>query len=195
MTCCEGESAVSTSSPMALALMFSTSCLTTRKLTSASSSAMRISRSAASMFSADSLPSPRRFLKTRCSFSERLSNIEKCQGRKTGARPDTPALGLIFYIIALLRGGFLGRYTDAAGRHLAGPVHAQLVENARTGPKLGRQPFRQPRDVEEDVSAAIVRAQEAKALSVEVSDHRAGLLAGGGFVRFGAFAGRRGLSG
>src|ERR1039458_1100044 len=51
MTCCEGESAVSTSSPMALALMFSMSCLTTRKLTSASSSARRISRSALSMFS------------------------------------------------------------------------------------------------------------------------------------------------
>ena len=38
---------------------------------------MRISRRAASMFSAESLPSPRRFLKTRCSFSDRLSNMER----------------------------------------------------------------------------------------------------------------------
>ena len=75
MTCWEGESAARTSSPMAFTLMFSMSCLTTRKLTSASSSAMRISRKAVSMFSAESLPSPRRFLKTRCSLSERLSNM------------------------------------------------------------------------------------------------------------------------
>ena len=42
-----GRKRMSTSSPMAFCLMFSMSCLTTRKLTSASSSAMRISRSAA----------------------------------------------------------------------------------------------------------------------------------------------------
>src|SRR5450756_2796761 len=62
--------------------MFSISCLTTLKLTSASSSAMRISRRALSMFSAESLPSPRRFLKTRCSLSDRLSNMKIDQTRK-----------------------------------------------------------------------------------------------------------------
>src|SRR5664280_3842583 len=62
--------------------MFSMSCLTTLKLTSASNSAMRISRRALSMFSAESLPSPRRFLNTRCSLSDRLSNMRIDQTRK-----------------------------------------------------------------------------------------------------------------
>jgi len=48
--------------------------------------------------------------------------------------------------------------------------------------------------VEEDVPSAIVRTQEAKALGIEIGDHRAGLLAGRRFIRFGAFARRRGLS-
>src|SRR5579863_1232277 len=51
------------------------SCLTTLKLTSASSSAMRISRRASSMFSSVSLACPRSVLKARCSFSCRFSNI------------------------------------------------------------------------------------------------------------------------
>ena len=46
MTCSPGERAVSTSWPTALAWMRSMSSLTTLKLTSASSSAKRISRSA-----------------------------------------------------------------------------------------------------------------------------------------------------
>ena len=56
MTCSAGESAVRTSWPMALARMCSMSSLTTLKLTSASSSARRISRSASSMFSSVSTP-------------------------------------------------------------------------------------------------------------------------------------------
>src|SRR5271166_4450229 len=55
--------------------MWSISSLTTLKLTSASSSAMRISFSASPMFSSDSVPCPRRFLKARCSLSVRFSNI------------------------------------------------------------------------------------------------------------------------
>src|SRR5579871_1340664 len=61
---------------MALALMWSISSLTTLKLTSASSSAMRISRRASSMFSSVILAWPRRVLKARWSFSCRFSNIE-----------------------------------------------------------------------------------------------------------------------
>ena len=53
MTCWVGESAVSTSWPMAFSLTASMNCLTTRKWTSASSSATRISRSAASIFAAE----------------------------------------------------------------------------------------------------------------------------------------------
>src|SRR5271157_6444440 len=55
--------------------MWSTSSLTTLKLTSASSRAMRISFSASPMFSSVSVPCPRRFLKARCSLSVRFSNI------------------------------------------------------------------------------------------------------------------------
>src|ERR1017187_1308711 len=128
MTCCEGESAVSTSSPMALALMFSMSCLTTRKLTSASSSARRISRRALSMFSAESLPSPRRFLKTRCSFSDRLSNMSLCRGSDA----------------------------DTARRHLSGAVHAEFVQHPRAGAQVGGQAFDQARDVKEDVPASVI---------------------------------------
>src|ERR1700693_4479054 len=51
------------------------SCLTTLKLTSASSRARRISRSASSIFSSVSLAWPRRLLKARCSFSCKFSNI------------------------------------------------------------------------------------------------------------------------
>src|SRR5580692_2416624 len=51
------------------------SCLTTLKLTSASSRARRISRSASSIFSSVSLAWPRRLLKARCSFSCKFSNM------------------------------------------------------------------------------------------------------------------------
>src|ERR1700722_10691574 len=75
MTCCEGEREERTSCPMARVLTLSMSCLTTLKLTSASRRATRTSRRAVSMFSSVRRPSPRRFLKTRCSLSDRLSNI------------------------------------------------------------------------------------------------------------------------
>src|SRR5208283_1083945 len=75
ITCSAGESAVITSWPSAFSRMWSTSSLTTLKLTSASSSAMRISFSASPMFSSVSEPCPRRFLKARCSLSVRFSNI------------------------------------------------------------------------------------------------------------------------
>src|SRR5580658_1874499 len=75
ITCCEGDSELSTSCPIARVLPLSMRCLTTLKLTSASSSATRTSRRAVSIFSAVRRPSPRRFLKTRCSLSDRLSNI------------------------------------------------------------------------------------------------------------------------
>src|SRR5215467_13975639 len=132
MTCWEGERAVSTSSPMAFSLMFSMSCLTTRKLTSASSSATRISRRALSIFSALRRPSPFRFLKTRCSFSERLSNM---------LMPGEHDL-------------LLGRRDPyAARRHLPGAVHAQLVQHACAGLEIGGRSLGQAGDMEEDVAA------------------------------------------
>src|SRR5271168_2497550 len=64
-----------TSVPMALARMLARSSSATPTLTSPSSKASRISASAASRCSSVSLPWPRRFLKVRCSFSVRFSNI------------------------------------------------------------------------------------------------------------------------
>src|ERR1017187_4898846 len=75
MTCSEGESEVMTSVPRAFSRMCSMSSLTTLKLTSASSRAMRISLSASPMFSSVRVPCPRRFLKARWSLSVRFSNM------------------------------------------------------------------------------------------------------------------------
>src|ERR1039458_1386753 len=75
MTCSEGESEVRTSVPRAFSRMCSMSSLTTLKLTSASSRAMRISLSASPMFSSVRVPCPRRFLKARWSLSVRFSNM------------------------------------------------------------------------------------------------------------------------
>src|ERR1035437_8331094 len=172
ITCWEGESAVRTSSPMAFCRMFSISSLTTLKLTSASSSAMRITRKAPSMFSAESFPSPRRLLKTRCSFSDRLSNMRAELRRQRTPRGRSP-----YY--SRLCGG---NDADAARRHFPGAVHAQFVDHPRARPKTRGQTLRQPRDVEEDVSSAIVRPQKSEAFGFEVCDHGASLLARGRFA-------------
>src|SRR5271157_1563844 len=172
MTCWAGERAVRTSTPMAFTLMFSMSCLTTLKWTSASSSAMRISRKAPSMFSAESFPSPRRLLKTRCSFSDRLSNMKAELRREPTARGRSP------YYSRLCR----RNDADAARRHFPGAVHAQLVGYAGTRPQVRGQALRQPRHVEEDVSPAIVRPQKSEAFGFEICDHGAGLLARGRFA-------------
>src|ERR1035437_3238079 len=171
VTCWAGERAVRTSSPMAFTLMFSMSCLTTLKLTSASSSAMRISRKAPSMFSAESFPSPRRFLKTRCSFSDRLSNM-----RAELRRERTPRGRSSYY--SRLCGG---NDADAARRHFPGAVHPQFVDHPRARPQIRRQALCQPRHVEEDISSTIVRPQKPEAFGFEVCDHGAGLLARGRF--------------
>src|SRR2546429_457641 len=74
-TCWSGESCSITSLPMAFLRMLVSSSSATPTLTSPSSSASRISARAASRCSSVSLPRPRRFLKARCSFSVRFSNI------------------------------------------------------------------------------------------------------------------------
>src|SRR3954451_6073341 len=152
MTCCEGERADSTSSPIALTLMFSMSCLTTLKLTSASSSAMRISRRAPSMFSAVSFPSPRRFLKTRCSLSDRLSNM-RIESRHIAAAVFQRSF-YYKHLLGLARslsggGGRRGSRGDAnaAGRHFPRPVHAKLVHDAGAGTEVRGKTFDQARHV------------------------------------------------
>src|SRR5579863_6889218 len=64
-----------TSLPSALPRMLARSSSMTGRATSPSSMASRISASAASRCSSVSFPWPRRFLKVRCSFSVRFSNI------------------------------------------------------------------------------------------------------------------------
>src|SRR4249920_85915 len=162
--------------------MLSINCLTTLKLTSASSSAMRISRRALSMFSAESLPSPRRFLNTRCNLSDRLSNMKIDQPRK-GIR--VRHLGGFLYYSLLFRGrrSFRRRDAQAACRHLPGAIHAQFIEHPRTRAKVCGQTFREAGDVEEDVPSAVIGAQEAEALGFEIRHHASALFAGGGFAR------------
>src|SRR6516225_421820 len=133
---------------------------------------MRISRNALSMFSAESLPSPRRFLNTRCSFSDRFSNMRVIFARTRGRRAMHWQCTYNHYN---LLGGWR-RDADAAGRHLPCPVHPQLVEDARAGPKVRRQPFGQSRDVKEDIPAAVVRPEKPEAFGFEVRHHAAGLL-------------------
>ena len=70
---------------------------------------------------------------------------------------------------------------DAAGRHFAGAVHAQFVEHARAGTEVRGKTFGEAGDVEEDISSAIVGTKESETFGFEVSDHAAGLFAGGGF--------------
>ncbi len=74
MTCWAGLSARETSSPRARSLIAPTNALTTGSATSASSSAMRISRAVASMSASERRPLPRSVVKTAESRSERVSN-------------------------------------------------------------------------------------------------------------------------
>src|SRR5580700_2195342 len=94
------------------------SCLTTLKLTSASSRARRISRSASSIFSSVSLAWPRRLLKARCSFSCKFSNMALdhfSSGRQRRASGSGSRLEFILRICDLELG--------ADGRILASWLH------------------------------------------------------------------------
>ena len=74
MICCAGLSAPLTSSQRARSLTAPTNSLTTGSATSASSSAIRISRAVASMSASESRPLPRRFLKVSARRSESVAN-------------------------------------------------------------------------------------------------------------------------
>ena len=76
-TFCAGLSESSTSASRHCSLQRATKSLTTRKLTSASSSAMRISRMATLMSSSVSLPLPRSLSKVSVRRSERLLNMRR----------------------------------------------------------------------------------------------------------------------
>ena len=81
MTCCAGFRASETSAPDARSLTRAMNCRTTGSATSASSSAILISRVVASMSAAESRPCPRRDEKTWVSRSESVSNTSGCRPR------------------------------------------------------------------------------------------------------------------
>ena len=74
MTCCDGVRLSSTSSPTQRSVTFLTKSFATRKLTSASSSAMRTSRIATFTSASLSFPRPDSFFSAFCSFSVSPSN-------------------------------------------------------------------------------------------------------------------------
>ncbi len=78
-TCWPGLSCLVTSIPSARSLTELVNCLTTLKLTSASSSARRISRIALLMSSSVRAPRWRTPASVPCSFSESESNMMNCQ--------------------------------------------------------------------------------------------------------------------
>ena len=88
-TCCAGFSAPDTSAPAARSLTDAMNARTTGSATSASSSAMRISRAVASMSASVSRPLPRRPLKTLSIRSERVSNTARPQKSRARAGRTT----------------------------------------------------------------------------------------------------------
>src|SRR3954452_6469959 len=80
-TCCAGLSAWLTSAPRARSLTAATNSLTTGSATSASSSAILISRAVASMSASESRPLPRRFLRVSARRSERVANTANLSSR------------------------------------------------------------------------------------------------------------------
>ena len=101
-TCWAGLSAPETSAPLARSLIRLTKARTTGSATSASSSAMRISRAVASMSASERRPLPRRSRRAPLSRSERVSNTHSEPSRprtgsgspvrprlRSGAEPDT----------------------------------------------------------------------------------------------------------
>src|SRR5215468_9288966 len=101
-TCWSGESCSITWLPRDFLRILASSSSTTPTATSPSSIASRISPKAASRCSSVSLPCPRRFLKVRCSFSVRFSNMvpvlppklhstKSICRPKASSRPTTPS--------------------------------------------------------------------------------------------------------
>src|SRR4051794_14097445 len=131
MTCWAGLSALLTSSPAARSLTAPMNWRTTGSATSASSSAIRISRATASMSAWDSRPLPRRPVKTECSRSDRVSNMREPLAREDVAfrlrdrRLQQAAAAVdvddLAGDVAALLGGEEGRHVRDVVRHAAPP--------------------------------------------------------------------------
>src|SRR5579883_3342005 len=77
------------------------------------------------------------------------------------------------------RGTAASHVVQAARGHFTRAVHTEFVQHARAGLEFGGLAFTQPRDMEEHVAAAVIRAQEAEAFGFEIGHHEPPLLAGG----------------
>src|SRR5690348_3927193 len=68
------------------------------------------------------------------------AQVARCLWRRATSRPAT--------CVGIGSLAFLGHYADTAGGHLAGTVHAQLVDHAGARNQVGGLAFVQARDME-----------------------------------------------
>ncbi len=111
--CSSGESAVATWEPSARVRMWSTTSVTTAKLTSDSMRARRISRRASAMFSSVMVPWPRRVLKERWSLSLRVSNMLLRVYQRDGGRLSPGGMGLKTRVMSTFWSGSRWRFRPA----------------------------------------------------------------------------------
>src|SRR3954453_13885197 len=149
-TCCAGFSACETSAPRARSFTAAMNSRTTGSATSASSSAMRISRAVASMSASGSRPLPRSDLKTDSSRSDRVSNMfPPAYGLAPTLRRDETASRLDL---------------DAApGEHLVDqrPVRRQHPATLELHRRREHLAVREPLLAEEDEPADVLHPREA----------------------------------
>src|SRR3954452_8289174 len=125
-TCWPGLSWPSTSAPRQRSLTVAVNCLTTLKLTSASSSARRISRIALLMSSSVSVPRPRTSVRVCWSFSERASNTATQSRSPSGPADERHAVADREHHV---HDAIVGLHVVVEARDLAGGVgHLRLAE-------------------------------------------------------------------
>src|SRR3954454_18757291 len=156
-TCCAGFSACATSAPRARSLTAAMNSRTTGNATSASSSAMRISRAVASMSASVSRPLPRSDLKTDSSRSESVSNMSAASLRCRGQLPrgldlDAPTGVHLVDLVAVRRENAAALELHRRRQHVA---------------------VRQPFLTEQDEPAHVLHPREA---FVDLGDRAADLL-------------------
>src|SRR5204863_8239944 len=154
-TCWPGLSWRCTSIPSARSLTVPVNCLTTLKLTSASSSARRISRIALLMSSSVSVPRARTSDSVACSFSARRSNISLSSLGRADER-DPVADGEEH-----LRAARVRRDVAVELVHDVALEHLPAAERVVGGDQAARRELRQHRLVVADV-ARLVGVDEAE---------------------------------
>ena len=135
-TCCAGFRASETSAPLARSLTCLTNSRTTGSATSASSSAIRISRQVLSMSVSDSRPLPRRSDRTEVRRSDRVSNT-------TDGLPGRWATASRRCLLALLPGSPAGQPNGASAARpslTSTGARALSPDSAGAAARAGRRP-------------------------------------------------------